>query len=143
MISPIVRTKKSPLRLVDHLNAGELDLRRIEYLVLDEADRLLERCFAESLGKILGSLPQKRHTLLFSATMTSSLQKLEKMAMKDTFRFDVTSKYVPPLFIIGKPYFLFFNIKIRPCSDFAAAVFIYAQHDQGSLFLLFLILESN
>jgi len=85
---------------VDHLNAGELDLRRIEYLVLDEADRLLERCFADSLGKILGALPQKRRTLLFSATMTSSLQKLEKMAMKDTFRFDVTSKYVPSFLLV-------------------------------------------
>lgn len=59
---------------------------RARFLVLDEADRLLEPSFADELRTVLSALPQQgRQTLLFSATMTKSLIKLQSAALKDAF----------------------------------------------------------
>ena len=61
--------------------------------VLDEADRLLDPTFAPDLETILGVLPKTRQTLLFSATMTSSLEKLARMSMRDPLVFSTAPKY--------------------------------------------------
>ena len=61
----------TPGRLVDHLeNTKGFDLRTVKYLVLDEADRILNMDFELELDKILKVIPNTRHTFLFSATMT-------------------------------------------------------------------------
>jgi len=83
----------TPGRLADLLGSS-MDISRIKFLVLDEADRLLEEAFAPSLTPILQAAPKSRQTLLFSATMTKSLKKLQKMALgRQTFRFDACPKY--------------------------------------------------
>lgn len=63
--------------------------KRVRFLVLDEADRLLEASFASELMVIAGALPPKRQTLLFSATMTDSMTTMHSMALKDAYCFKV------------------------------------------------------
>ncbi len=66
----------TPGRLIDHIGQKSVDLRRIEILVLDEADRMLDMGFLPALKKILAALPRERQTLLFSATFPEAIRKL-------------------------------------------------------------------
>ncbi|KAK3805423.1 MAG: P-loop containing nucleoside triphosphate hydrolase protein [Linnemannia elongata] len=68
----------TPGRLRDHINSSgdSMNLSKVKFLVLDEADRLLTETFAEDLGGILEVLPKKRQTLLFTATMTDAVLEL-------------------------------------------------------------------
>ncbi|GJQ08943.1 hypothetical protein GpartN1_g734.t1 [Galdieria partita] len=70
----------TPGRLIDHLDRGNLDLSRVKFFVLDEADEMLSMGFAEDIEKILTYLPplQERQTLLFSATIPPWIQELAK-----------------------------------------------------------------
>jgi ATP-dependent RNA helicase DDX54/DBP10 len=61
----------------------QLDLKSVEYIVFDEADRLFEMGFAEQLNEIIGSLPTSRQTLLFSATLPKSLVEFAKAGLHD------------------------------------------------------------
>ena len=69
----------TPGRLVDHIRSSmdAVHLKRLKFLVLDEADRMMEDTFAEDLEVILGELPKKRQNLLFSATMTPEIEALQ------------------------------------------------------------------
>ena len=62
---------------------------RARFLVLDEADRLLEPSFESELAVVLGALPERRQTLLFSATMTQTLVELQKQLLRDAYHFQV------------------------------------------------------
>uniref|UniRef100_K7FNK5 DEAD-box helicase 49 n=1 Tax=Pelodiscus sinensis TaxID=13735 RepID=K7FNK5_PELSI len=79
----------TPGRLADHLRSSNtFSLRKIKFLVLDEADRLLEQgCtdFTKDLEVILGAVPATRQTLLFSATLTDTLNELKSLAMNKPF----------------------------------------------------------
>ncbi|XP_071845393.1 probable ATP-dependent RNA helicase DDX49 [Apostichopus japonicus] len=76
----------TPGRLADHLQSSTLlELKSIQFLVLDEADRLLEGNFGADLEVIFDSLPEKRQTLLFSATITDTMYELRNLAMKKPF----------------------------------------------------------
>jgi ATP-dependent RNA helicase RhlE len=66
----------TPGRLLDHVGQKTLDLSQVEILVLDEADRMLDMGFIHDIRKILALLPKQRQNLLFSATFSSSIQKL-------------------------------------------------------------------
>ncbi|CAD7929102.1 unnamed protein product [Amoebophrya sp. A120] len=85
----------SPGRLVDHLeNTKGFHLRTLQYLVMDEADRLLSEDFEEALDKIsLVANPKERKTYLFSATMTSKVAKLQRACLKKPVKLEVSSKY--------------------------------------------------
>lgn len=65
----------TPGRLLDLLNQGHIDLRSIQKLVLDEADNMLDMGFIHDIKKILKLIPKERQTLLFSATMPTSIRK--------------------------------------------------------------------
>ncbi|CAH0475351.1 unnamed protein product [Peronospora belbahrii] len=82
----------TPGRFRDHLMRTEPpNVSLVKYLVLDEADRLLDVTFAKDLSFIFDKLPAKRQTLLFSATMTANLDRLEQTALSNNaFRFDAT-----------------------------------------------------
>jgi len=71
----------TPGRLIQHLRMGYVNLSRVEHLVLDEADRMLDMGFYEDIMEIVAQLPKKRQTLLFSATMPSNIRKLAKSIM--------------------------------------------------------------
>ncbi|XP_039558420.1 probable ATP-dependent RNA helicase DDX49 [Passer montanus] len=79
----------TPGRLADHLRSGTgLGLARLRFLVLDEADRLLEQGsadFSADLELILGAVPARRQTLLFSATLTATLSQLRALAANSPF----------------------------------------------------------
>ena len=84
----------SPGRVVDHLtNTKGFSLRALRYLVLDEADRLLNMDFENELDSILKAAPRERQTQLFSATMTSKVQKLQRACLTDPVRVEVSNKY--------------------------------------------------
>ncbi len=71
----------TPGRLIDHLENGVIDLSRIEMLVLDEADRMLDMGFRPAIRRILSEVPTKRQTLLFSATMSSAIEDIARQHM--------------------------------------------------------------
>eukprot|EP00057_Strongylocentrotus_purpuratus_P030475 XP_781784.3 PREDICTED: probable ATP-dependent RNA helicase DDX49 [Strongylocentrotus purpuratus] len=76
----------TPGRLADHIKStSTFDLHAIKFLVLDEADRLLEGNFGPDLEVIFDFLPAKRQTLLFSATITDTMKELQKMSMDKPF----------------------------------------------------------
>jgi len=66
----------TPGRLISHLTMGNLNLSKVSFFVLDEADRMLDMGFYDDIIKIASHLPQKRQTLLFSATMPNDIRKL-------------------------------------------------------------------
>lgn len=73
----------TPGRLITHLNLGTLDLSRTTHFVLDEADRMLDMGFSEDIMQIVKCLPEKRQTILFSATMPEKINKLARDIMHD------------------------------------------------------------
>ncbi|KAJ1174167.1 hypothetical protein NDU88_005990 [Pleurodeles waltl] len=84
----------TPGRLIDHLeNTKGFSLRALKYLVMDEADRILNMDFETEVDKILKVIPRDRRTFLFSATMTKKVQKLQRAALKDPVKCAVSSKY--------------------------------------------------
>ena len=86
----------TPGRLLDHLeNTKGFSLRNLKYLVMDEADRLLDLDFGPILDKILKVLPhENRRTYLFSATMTSKVESLQRASLKNPLRVSIsTNKY--------------------------------------------------
>ena len=66
----------TPGRLRDHINRGTINLSHIEFLVLDEADRMLDMGFINEVKWIVGTLPKKRQTMLFSATISKEVKLL-------------------------------------------------------------------
>ncbi|XP_031715371.1 putative ATP-dependent RNA helicase DDX49 [Anarrhichthys ocellatus] len=86
----------TPGRLADHIRSSStFSMSKIQFLILDEADRLLEQgCtdFTKDLETIMGILPAKRQTLLFSATLTDTLHELKNIAMNKPFFWESTSE---------------------------------------------------
>ncbi len=66
----------TPGRLLDHVSQGTIDLSQVEFLVLDEADRMLDMGFIHDIKKVLAILPKHRQNLLFSATFSNEIKKL-------------------------------------------------------------------
>eukprot|EP00210_Caulerpa_lentillifera_P005861 g5605.t1 len=84
----------TPGRIVDHLtNTKGFNLRSISYLVLDEADKLLDMDFEEELDQILRAVPRERHTQLFSATMTAKVNKLKRACLRNPVKIEISAKY--------------------------------------------------
>jgi ATP-dependent RNA helicase RhlE len=79
----------TPGRLLDLHGRQSVSLEDVQFLVLDEADRMVDMGFAPDLGRILRLLPRKRQTLLFSATMPPDLNKVAKDALTDPRRLDL------------------------------------------------------
>ena len=73
----------TPGRLISHISLGNVDLSRVSFFILDEADRMLDMGFSEDILQIAKLLPSKRQTILFSATMPDKIQQLAKTIMHD------------------------------------------------------------
>jgi len=80
-----------PGRLLDHIGEGNIDLSTIELLVLDEADRMLDMGFLPDIKRILRHVPQRRQTMLFSATMPADIRGLadEILTNPETVQVDI------------------------------------------------------
>lgn len=73
----------TPGRLIAHLQLGGIDLSKVKYFILDEADRMLDMGFFDDIMQIVKHLPQERQTLMFSATMPAKIQQLAKAILND------------------------------------------------------------
>lgn len=85
----------TPGRVLDHLQRGTLDLRKVKIFVLDEADRMLDMGFQDDVEKIIYKCPKERQTLLFSATISADIVHLSKKYMVNSKEVSAES-YVDP-----------------------------------------------
>ena len=83
----------TPGRFIDHMrNTASFAVEKLEILVLDEADRMLEEGFADELNEVLSTIPRSRQTMLFSATMTEDVDKLIRVGLNQPVRLLVDAK---------------------------------------------------
>ncbi len=85
----------TPGRLLDHVQQKTIDLRQVEILVLDEADRMLDMGFIHDIRRVLALLPAKRQNLLFSATFPDEVRKLAAGFMHDPVTVEVARRNMP------------------------------------------------
>ncbi|MEI6207098.1 MAG: DEAD/DEAH box helicase [Desulfuromonadales bacterium] len=81
--APVDILVATPGRMLDHLERGSVRLDRLEMLVLDEADRMLDMGFSEDMEKIISRAPSERQTVMFTATMEGSIAKLAEQMLRD------------------------------------------------------------
>ncbi|KAI7824569.1 P-loop containing nucleoside triphosphate hydrolase protein [Kickxella alabastrina] len=104
----------TPGRLQDHLeNTKGFSLRTVKYLVMDEADRLLDMDFGPKIDQILKVIPRERNTFLFSATMTTKVAKLQRASLSDPVKIEVSTKYSTVDKLLQ--YYMFFPFKRKDC----------------------------
>ena len=104
----------TPGRLVDHLqNTRGFSIRQLKFLVLDEADKLLNMDFEKELDIILNAAPKERNTYLFSATMTSKVKKLQRASLTNPVKVEVSSKYQTVRTLLQQ--YLFVPAKHKDC----------------------------
>ena len=113
----------TPGRLVDHLEKTKgFSLRSLKYLVMDEADRLLDMDFGPSIDKILKFVPRDRRTFLFSATMSSRIESLQRASLKDPVRVSISSNRYQTVSTLLQHY-------------------IFIPHPQKDVYLIYLLNE--
>ncbi len=94
----------TPGRLMDHMKAQYAKLSKLEYLVLDEADRMLDRGFLPEIRRILRQLPPRKQTLFFSATMPPPIAALTREMLKDPVQIAVERQAGPAVGITQAVY---------------------------------------
>ena len=89
--SPVDILVATPGRLIDHIERGRIDFSRLEMLVLDEADRMLDMGFIDDVERIAAATPATRQTLLFSATLDGVIGNLAQRLLKSPKRISVAA----------------------------------------------------
>ena len=82
----------TPGRLLDQMQSGRVDLSRLEMLVFDEADRMLDMGFKDDIDAVVAKVPTDRQTLLFSATLDDNISRMAATMMKSPVRIDISGK---------------------------------------------------
>jgi ATP-dependent RNA helicase RhlE len=85
----------TPGRLLDHANERNIDLRSVRYLVLDEADRMLDMGFIRDIRRVLAMLPPNRQNLLFSATFSEDIRGLANGLLRNPLTIEVAPRNAP------------------------------------------------
>merc|ERR1712096_588806 len=97
---------------VDHLeNTKGFSLKKLKFLVMDEADRILNQDFEVEVNKILRCIPTDRSSMLFSATMTKKVAKLQRASLKDPVKVEVSGSYQTVDKLLQ--YYLFIPLKFK------------------------------
>lgn len=104
-----------PGRLIDHIGQGTIDLSKVEVLVLDEADQMFDMGFLPAIRRILQTLPKKRQTLMFSATMPDVIRRLSSEVL-----------YQPVTVQVGNT---------APAETVSHALYPVAQHQKTAMLL--------
>lgn len=107
----------TPGRLLDLMHQGHIDLSRLEILVLDEADRMLDLGFVNDVKKILSKIPKKRQTLFFSATMPENIRKFANSILYQPVEINVTPVSSTAQTIKQSVYFVEKNEKTKLLID--------------------------
>ena len=81
----------TPGRLLDHIEAGRIDLSALDMLVFDEADRMLDMGFADDIDAIVAATPASRQTLMFSATLDARIGQLASRQLRDPQRIEIAA----------------------------------------------------
>ncbi len=100
----------TPGRMIAHLNMGYVNLKEVKYLVLDEADRMLDMGFQDELMKIISFLAPERQNLLFSATMPHKMRDLARKLLNEPVEINIAVSK-PPEQIVQKAFVVFENQK--------------------------------
>ncbi len=95
----------TPGRLLDLINQGHVDLSRIETLVLDEADRMLDMGFIHDIRKVIGMIPEEHQTLFFSATVSKEIRALADAILHDPITIETAPESTTAELIAQRIYF--------------------------------------
>ncbi|MGB3005884.1 MAG: DEAD/DEAH box helicase [Chitinophagaceae bacterium] len=98
----------TPGRMIAHLNMGYVNMKGLQFLVLDEADRMLDMGFQDDINKIIKTLAEHRQTLLFSATMPDKIRQLARRILKNPAEINIAiskppEKIVQKAFVVYEP----------------------------------------
>lgn len=106
----------TPGRMIAHLNMGYVKLKGLRYLVLDEADRMLDMGFNDDIMKIISFLPKERQNLLFSATMPMKMRELARKILREPVEINIAISK-PPEQIVQKAFIVYEPQKIPIIKD--------------------------
>jgi len=84
----------TPGRLLDHISQKTIDLSKVDFLILDEADRMLDMGFVNDIKKVMTHLPKERQTLLFSATYSDEIKKLSEKFLRSPSLIEVARRNI-------------------------------------------------
>src|SRR4051794_15266305 len=101
----------TPGRMIAHLNMGYVKLGGLKYLVLDEADRMLDMGFNDDIMKIISYLPKQRQTLLFSATMPAKIREMARRILNEPLEINIAISK-PPEKLIQEAFVVYETQKI-------------------------------
>jgi ATP-dependent RNA helicase RhlE len=98
----------TPGRMIAHLNMGYVNFKGLQFLVLDEADRMLDMGFQDDINKIIKAISEHRQTLLFSATMPEKIRQLARKILKNPAEINIAiskppAKVVQKAFVVHEP----------------------------------------
>jgi superfamily II DNA/RNA helicase len=102
----------TPGKLISHINMGNVRFDKLKYLILDEADRMLDMGFYDDIQKIIAALPKNRQTLMFSATMPPKMRELAKKNLKDPVEVTIAVSK-PSERVLQAAYLVYDHNKIR------------------------------
>ena len=106
----------TPGRMIAHLNMGYVKLKGLRYLVLDEADRMLDMGFNDDIMKIISFLPRQRQNLLFSATMPPKMREMARKILHEPVEINIAVSK-PPEKIIQKAFIVYDAQKVAIIKD--------------------------
>ena len=96
----------TPGRMIAHINMGYAHMKGLQFLVLDEADRMLDMGFQDDINRIIQALPAKRQTLLFSATMPDKIRQLARRILQSPVEINIAISK-PPEKIVQQAYVVY------------------------------------
>ncbi len=126
----------TPGRLIAHINSKIADLSELEFLILDEADRMLDMGFVEDIMRIIKELPQTRQSLLFSATMPPKIRELSKRILNDPEEVNIAISK-PAANIVQQAYLAYDNqkedllLKVLQGGNFSSAIIFTSTKDKA------------